>query len=107
MAEFYRFELKEFNAASLNGTFQNLGSALSNAARYVHIWNTSDVDVYITANGTTNDFRVPSNGDLPIPSYTQHNTLNEASFVFKKGTQLQIKQVTAAGTGVIIVHIFT
>lgn len=107
MAEFTKFELKEFDTASLTGSFQNLGTALGAAARYVHIWNTSTVDVYITNDNSTNILRIPAGKDVPLPSYPQHNTLNEASYVFKKGTQLKVKQVTAAAAGAIIVHVLT
>lgn len=107
MAEFYSFELKEFDTATLSASFQNVGTALSNAARYAHFWNTSTVDVYVTADGTNNNFRIPAGKDLPVPSYPQHNTLNEGAFVFRKGTQLKAKQVTAGAAGALIVHIFT
>lgn len=107
MAEFYRFELKEFDAATLSGSYQNLGAALSNAARYVQFFNTSSVDVYISIDNSTNSFRIPAGGNLPVPSYPQHNTKNDGSFVFKKGTQLKVKQVSAAAAGAIIAHVFT
>lgn len=107
MAEFYSFELKEFDTSTLSGTFQNLGTVLLKAARYAQIFNTSTVDVYITADGTNNTFRVPAAGNLPIPSYPQHNANNDGCFVLKKGTQLKVKQVTAGAAGAVIVHIFT
>ena len=107
MAEFYGFELKEFDTASLSGSFQNLGSTFSKAARYVHIWNTSTVDVYITNNNSTNILRVPAGKDLPLVAYSQHNANNAGSYIFKKGTQLKVKQVTAAAAGAIIVTVCT
>lgn len=107
MAEFYRFELKEFDTSTLTGSFQNLGTALSNAARYFQIFNTSTVDVYITNDNSTNIIRVPASSNLPIPSYPQHNSKDEGAFVLKKGTQLRIKQVSAAAAGAVIVHVFT
>ena len=100
-------ELKEFNAASLNGSFQNLGTVLSNPCYEAVISNESDVGVYITSDGTTNQIRLSPGQILPLSYYSRHNTLTEGAYVFKKGTQLQIKQVTAPGTGAIIVNVLT
>ena len=107
MAQFYRFELKEFDTSTLSGTFQNFGTALLTAAKYAEFINTSTVDAYITIDGTNNSFRVPAGKTVPVPSYPQHNANNDGSFVFKKGTQLKVKQVTAGAAGALIAHIFT
>lgn len=107
MAEFLRYELKEFDASTLSGTFQNFGAVLSNAAKYAEFINTSTVDAYITVDGTNNAFRIPAGKAVSVPSYPQHNTKNDGSFVFQKGIQLKVKQVTAAAAGAIIAHIFT
>lgn len=107
MAEFTRFELKEFDTATLTGSFQNLGTVLANAANYAEFINTSTVDAYITIDGTTNAFRIPAGKSVPLPSYPQHNANNDSAFVLRKGTQLKVKQVTAAAAGALIAHIFT
>lgn len=107
MAEFLRYELKEFNTASLTGSFQNFGAALSNAAKYAEFTNTSTVDAYVSVDGTNNSFRVAAGKSVPVPSYPKHNSNNDGSYVFKKGTQLMVKQVTAAAAGALICHIFT
>ena len=99
------FELKEFNAASLTSDYQNFGTATSNPCFYAVIFNASNVDVYISTDGSTNDIRIPATGYLPITSYPRHNTLIQGSYVFKAGTQLSIKQVTGSGTGTIIANI--
>lgn len=101
------FELKEFNAASLSGVFQNLGTALTNPCYEAVISNESDVGCYISIDGTTNTFRLSPGQILPVKNYSRHFTNTEAAIVFTKGTQLRIKQVTAAGTGAIIVNIYT
>ncbi len=105
MAQFYSFELKEFDAANLTGSFQNLGTSLSNPARYVHINNGSDVDVYITNDGSNNLFRVPAGQPLPMPA--SRDKRDEGAFIFSSQDQLQIKQTTGTGTGFIAVHIFS
>ncbi len=107
MAEFLGYELKEFNTASLTGSFQDFGTALSNPARYAEFINTSTVDAYVTIDGTNNALRIPAGKSVPVPSYSQHNTLNEGAYVLRKGVQLRVKQVTAAAAGALIAHIFT
>lgn len=100
-------ELKEFNAASLTGSYQTFGAATSNPSYYAYFFNASDVDVYISRDGSTNDLRIPANSSLPLTYFSRHNTLTKGSSIFKKGTQLYVKQVTAAGTGTIIANIVT
>jgi hypothetical protein len=107
MAEFLRYELKEFDTATLSGTFQNFGSALSNAAKSAEFTNTSTVDAYISVEGTNNALRVAAGKVVSVPSYPKHNDLNEGSFVLKKGVQLKVKQVTAGAAGALIGHIYT
>lgn len=107
MALFAGLELKEFNAASLTGSYQNLGSALGAPCYRVVLSNESDVGVYISTDGSSDDIRLSPGQILPLTYFSKHNNYNEGSYVFKKGTQLQIKQVTAAGTGTIIVNIQT
>lgn len=107
MALFAGLELKEFNAASLTGSFQNFGTALSNPCYYIVISNESDVGVYISIDGTNNTIRLSPGQILPLTYFSRHNAYTEGAYVLKKGTQLSIKQVTAAGTGAIIANILT
>jgi hypothetical protein len=107
MALFAGLELKVFNAASLSGSFQNLGAVLANPCYQAVLSNESDVGVIITTDGSTSQIQLSPGQILPLSYYSRHNTLTEGAYVLKKGTQLQIKQVTAAGTGSIIVNILT
>lgn len=100
-------ELKEFNAASLSGTYQNFGSALSSPCYYAYFVNKSDVDAYITSDGSSNQIRLPSNSTVPMTFFSWHNHYIKGSSLFAKGAQLQIKQVTAPGTGTIFVNLLT
>lgn len=107
MTQVSGIELKEFDAASLTGAYQNFGSTLTNSAYYAYITNGSDVDVYLTTDGSTNQLRIHSGASVPLPYFSRHNTLTRASSVFPNGVQIQIKQVTAAGTGFISANILT
>lgn len=105
MALFTRYELKEFDTSTLSDSFQDFGMALSNPAIHAEFINTSTVDVYVSIDGSTNTFRIPAEKSVPIPSSPRNN--NDGSFVFTKGTQLQVKQVDDAAAGTLIAHIFT
>lgn len=100
-------ELKEFDSATLSGSYQNLGTALANGSYRMVLSNESTVGVYITTDGATNQIRLSPSQILVLDSYTRHNTATKAAYILKKGTQLQIKQVTSTGTGSIIVNVLT
>lgn len=105
MSQYASFELKEFNAASLTGAYQNFGTALSDPCYEMIIFNTSDVDVYVSKDGTNDTWRIPSGSNLPVRPSNKIDSLNRSSFILKVGDQLEIKQVTAAGTGNIIANL--
>lgn len=105
-------ELKEFNAASLNGTYQSFGSALSNPAIKIMIFNTSNVDAYISKDSTTNMMRVPAFGAATLDESTLYFRGIDQEYYLPKGTQLTVKQHTVAGSSAttsnsLIAHIVT
>lgn len=93
MGRIRTYEIKEFDATSLTGSYQNFGTTTSDEVVTFSFYNTSDVDVYISHDGSTNHWRVPSNGALTVDSYA----LNKEKFLISKGKQLSVKQVTGAG----------
>ncbi len=100
-------ELKEFNAASLNGTYQNFGTALANPATKIEVYNNSDVDAYISKDGATPWLRIPAYGTLTLDESTLYFRGVDQEYYLPKGTQLTVTQVTAAGTGALISHVVT
>ena len=101
-------ELKEFDATTLDGTYQNFGAVLSDPAIKVMFFNTSDVDCYISSDGATNLLRLPSGATLTFDESTYNVHNKGAEYYFPEGQQLTITQETAAGTtGDIIAHIVT
>jgi len=108
MSRILPIELKEFDATTITGTYQNLGTALSNPAIKIEVFNTSDEDVYISKDGTTNYLRIPGYGTLTLDESTLYFRGIDQEYYFSKGTQLKIKQVSNPGTlGDIIVHVVT
>ncbi len=102
----YKRALRTFDASSLTGAFQDIGAQITFAVSKVAFTNTSDVDVFITDNSSQDDFRIPSGGTLSLGEGLSNNIKISTIIVFADNTTLQIKQVTAAGTGNIIIHLF-
>lgn len=108
MSRILPIELKEFVATTLNGTYQNFGSALAHPAIKMQVYNNSDVDVYISKNGTSNMLRIPAYGTLTLDESTLYFRGIDQEYYLPLGTQLTVKQVTGAATvGSIIAHIIT
>lgn len=108
MSRLLLVELKEFTASTLNGTYQNFGTALANPATKVELFNTSDVDVYISKDASSNWMRIPAYGTLTLDESTLYFRGVDQEYYLPKLTQLTVKQVSGSGTsGSIIAHIVT
>lgn len=106
MSRVLQIQLLEFNATSLTGSYQDFGAVLTYPAIKIVLFNTSDVDAYISRDGTNNYMRIPAYGTLTLDESTLYFRGCDQEYYFPKGTQLEIKQVTGAGTtGAIIAHI--
>lgn len=106
MSRVLQIQLIELNASALTGSYQNFGAVLTYPAIKIVLFNTSDVDAYISRDGTTNYVRIPAYGTLTLDESTLYFRGCDQEYYFPKGTQLEIKQVTGAGmTGAIIAHV--
>ncbi len=101
-------ELKEFDATTLDGTYRNLGSVLSNPALKLQFLNSSDVDIYISVDGATNKYRIPAGASITFDESTAGVPNKGQEYYEPVGTQFTVTQVTGAGTdGDMIAHIIT
>jgi len=99
--------LRTFDSASLTGTPQNLGAVIDFAVSKAAIINTSDVDVLISDGSTEDDIRVPANATVNVgEGVSSYGQQRSTGIVFSANTQLQIEQVTGAGTGDIVLNLF-
>lgn len=101
----YKRALRTFDSASLTGAFQNVGTQVPFSTLALSITNTSDVDVLITDGSNEDDLRVAAGGTLSL-GVGNTNGQRDSLVPFAGNVQLQIKQVTAAGTGDIVVMCF-
>jgi len=98
---------RTFDATSLTASYQDVGAVMTTAVLGFVIYNTSDVDVQISFDdGTTNGPIIPASGSFNASRFEQMRNLEDASFMIAEGAQIQVKQVTGAGTsGDIIINI--
>lgn len=100
------FETRKFDSASLTGSYQNLGAVTTNPTISISMFNGSDVAVLISKDGTNDDWEIPAGGTQTFDSRDVHDNFGDMSkYILPKGAQLEIKQVSGAGTGNIIVNL--
>ena len=89
--------LRSRAASSFTGSYQTLGSVLSNMSRILKITNNTSVDVTISWDGT-NDHEFLPIGTFVLLDETA-NAVPQSMLAAAKGTQFYVK--AAAGTGTV------
>lgn len=90
---------RTFDATSLSGSYQDVGAVMGSAVYGFTIYNTSDVDCQISFDdGTTNGPIVPAGGSFSDSVYNHPFRSEDASYVIASGAQIQVKQVSGAGS---------
>lgn len=89
-----------FAASSLSGTAQDFGTVLANPAMKISFMNTSDVSAYLRLEGSAaNLMEIPAGGSITFDETTDTRRKNDYEYYFARGAQLQLIQVTGAGSG--------
>lgn len=102
-----RRALRTFDTSTLTGSFQDMGSSIPFPVSKAALINPSDVDVLITDMSTEEDIRVPANSTVNIgEGISSYGQMASTGIVFTANTQLQVKQVTGAGTGTLVFNLF-
>lgn len=97
---------RTFDSASLTGSYQDVGAVMASPVIGMVIYNTSDVAIQLSFDdGTTSGPIIPSGATWSESAYSQANGVKTGDVIIKSGAQIQVKQVTAAGTGSIYVNI--
>ena len=109
MSRILNIELKEFQTNGLDGTYKVFGTALSNPAIKVNFFNTSAVDAYVSKDNATNWVRIPAGAALTLDESTLYFRGVDQEYYLPRGTQLRVKQQTAAGAAGtwLIAHVIT
>ena len=96
------FEIKEFDAGALTGAYQTFGVPLSNPCYGAVIINESDTPIYISIDGSTDNFRVGAGYSLKLSGLPRHTTLTKGEYLLNKGTQLYIRHNLPPGGGFVV-----
>lgn len=87
--------LRSYDSSGGDSTFQAIGSALQNPARMLKFKNDSDVDIYISYNGTDNHDIILA-GDREVEDICTNKTIQEGLL---RASGVQVYAKSAAGTG--------
>ena len=86
--------VRELAFGSISGSFTAVGTPLTQHARVVIFTNSSNAEIYISTDGTTNNLRLASNSFKLIDFST--NKIRDDGLFVSIGTQFYTKQVSGA-----------
>jgi hypothetical protein len=101
----------QFNAVGevafggISGTYATLGVPMPGHARIVCFTNSTNADVYISADGTTNHLRLAA-GSSKLFDFSTNRIQDDGLFV-AEGVQFYVKQVTAPASGSVWIEVIT
>ena len=105
MAQNVRFDtLRSLAFGSISGTFAAVGTPTTQNARLICITNTCDTDMFFSVDGSNNQLYVPSKSFKLFDLCTNRTHVDQV-FVLPIGTQFYVKQVSAPGSGSVIIEI--
>lgn len=96
-----RFDtLRSVAFGGISGAYAVLGSALTQNWREFRIVNATNGDLFISADGTNNNFFLPANSFVLWDLSTNAPPISDTdTFVLAIGTQFYVKQSTAPTSG--------
>lgn len=90
---------RTFDMTTLTGTYQNLGSVIQTPTYGFVFYNTSDVAAQVTFDGGVTDGPIlPAGSTFDASRFNQLSNVEDATFMLPDSSQVQVKQVTGAGT---------
>ena len=90
---------------SITGSYTTFGAAMPGHARIVCFTNSTDKDILISADGTTDQLRLASNS-FKLFDFSTNRVQDDGLFV-PEGTQFYIKYVAAPGSGAAWIEVIT
>lgn len=88
--------VREVGFGSISGSYSTVGSPLADHARIIRFVNTTDADVYISSDGTTNNIRLAPNSFILLDFST--NKIRDDGLFVSINTQFWVKQQSGAPT---------
>lgn len=99
-------EIRSLGFGGISGSYATIGSAFTELARIICFTNTSDADVLISDDGTTDKLIVPAGAFKLIDVQANQNDKFDDKYVLPVGTQFYVKQVTAPSSGTVYLEMF-
>lgn len=97
------FPVGEVAFGGISGTYATLGSALTSHARIICFTNSTNADVYISADGVNNHLRLAA-GSFKLFDFSTNRIQDDGLFV-ELGTQFYVKQVSAPSSGSVWIEV--
>lgn len=96
--------VRELAFGSISGSYAAIGTALTQQARVLTINNSTNVDIYVSTDGTNNNLRVAANSYKLIDFST--NRIRDDGLFVAIGTQFYARQVSgAAASGAVWIEV--
>lgn len=86
--------VRELAFSGISGSYATVGTPLTDHARIINFNNSTNVDIYISLDGTTNNLRLAAN-TFQLFDFSTNKIQDDGLFV-PIGTQFYAKQVSGA-----------
>lgn len=98
--------VREVAFGGISGTYAVVGTPLTDHARVVVISNSTNAEIYISVDGTTNNLRLAANS-FKLFDFSSNKIRDDGLFV-AVGTQFYVKQVSgAAASGAVWIEVIS
>ena len=97
--------VREVAFGGISGTYAVIGGPLTDHARVVIFTNSTNAEVYISADGVNNNFRMAANS-FKLIDFSSNKIRDDGLFV-SVGTQFYVKQVTAPSSGAVWIEVIS
>lgn len=96
--------LRSIAHGSISSNYAAIGDPFSHPARMIVVHNNTDGDMILSNDGV-NDKIFRAKTSSGVYDFNSNKDSNSPVFVFKKGTQLYVKQSTAPSAGDVLVEV--
>lgn len=90
---------------SITGSYVALGSALTYPARIICFTNTTNEDVFLSTDGSTDQILVPAGSFKLFDITTNHRPVNHDDFCFASGTQFYVRYSSMPSQGAVYIEV--
>jgi len=90
---------------SITGSYVALGSPLTYPARIICFTNTTDEDVLLSTDGSTDQILVPAGSFKLFDITTNHRPFNQDDFCVSANTQFYVKYAAAPSKGAVYIEV--